>query len=119
MKKFIVAAALLALSGQASAITVTLTAHNQRSSSGTLSTLKWAVCSPTGATNACYSTTNAWTLANVEGGGSNATWDWNPVTGVLTSTGRYQATSFVSSNANGSSVISDKVTNIAASATSS
>jgi len=35
MKKVIIGAALLALAGQAGATTVTLTAYNQRSSSGT------------------------------------------------------------------------------------
>ncbi|MCK6370276.1 MAG: hypothetical protein L6Q83_02945, partial [Gammaproteobacteria bacterium] len=96
----------------ANAITVNLVAHNQRSSSGTLSTLKWATCAPTGATNPCLSTNSgttggAWSLANATG--STATWDWNPATGVLTSSGLFQTTSFVSSNANGSPVISDKV----------
>ncbi|MEO8445422.1 MAG: Ig-like domain-containing protein [Gammaproteobacteria bacterium] len=106
----VIALALLALSGPASAVSVRLDAQNQISSGGTLSTLKWKACSPTGATNPCLSTTNAWTLANATP--SNAVWDWNPVTGVLSMTGTFQTTSFVSSNANGSPVISDKVTNL-------
>ncbi len=106
----IITLALLALSGTASAVSVQLNAHHQRSSGGTLSTLKWKACSPVGATNPCLSTTNAWTLANATP--SNAVWDWNPVTGVLSMTGTFQTTSFVSSNANGSPVISDKVTNL-------
>ena len=113
MKKIILAGvtlALLGLSGMASAIQVTLTAHNSRSGSGTLSTLKWATCAPTGATNPCISTTNAWVLANVTG--STAVWDWDPGTGILSMTGTFQTTTHLSSNANGSSIISDKVTDM-------
>ncbi|MEO7385327.1 MAG: Ig-like domain-containing protein [Gammaproteobacteria bacterium] len=104
--------ALLVVSGIAAAapITVQLQAHNQRSSGGTLSTLKWKACAPTGATNPCLSTTNAWTLANATG--STAVWTWDAATGVLANTGFFQTTSFVSSNANGSPVISDKVTDL-------
>ncbi len=103
----VVALALLGLTGVASAVSVRMDAHNQRSSGGTLSTLKWKACAPTGATNPCLSTTNAWTLANAVP--SDAVWDWNAGTGVLSMTGTFQTTSFVSSNANGSPVISDKV----------
>ncbi|MEO7385681.1 MAG: hypothetical protein ABIX37_01965 [Gammaproteobacteria bacterium] len=113
MKRLILAATTLALLGasaMASAVSVTLTAHNSRSTSGTLSTQKWATCAPTGATNPCISTTNAWVLANVTG--STAVWDWDPVTGILSMTGTFQTTSHLSSNANGSSVISDKVTDM-------
>jgi len=104
--------ALLVLASAASAapISVRLDAHNQRSASGALSTLKWKTCAPTGATNPCYSTTNAWTLANASG--STAVWTWDAATGILAMTGTFQSTSFVSSNANGSPVISDKVTNL-------
>lgn len=109
MKKFIAALALLAISGAANAISLELVAHNQRSGAN-LSTLKWKACAPTGATNPCLSTTNTWTLANQTP--SNATWDWNPTTGVLTSVGLFQTTSHISSNANGSAVISDKVTDM-------
>lgn len=113
VKKTILAAtalALLGVSGMASAIQVTLTAHNSRSGSGTLSTLKWATCAPTAATNPCISTTNAWVLANVTG--STAVWDWDPATGILSMTGTFQTTTHLSSNANGSSIISDKVTDM-------
>lgn len=118
MKKVILAGAtlaLLGLSGMASAVTVTLTAHNQRSSSGSLSTLKWATCAPVGATNPCYSTSGVsqggiWSNANATG--STAVWDWNNATGVLSMTGIFQTTSFISSNANGAPVISDKVVNM-------
>jgi hypothetical protein len=112
-----VALALLALGGTATAapVSVTLDAHNQRSSSGTLSTLKWKACAPVGALNPCLSTSNVsaggqWTLANATP--STAVWTWDAATGVLAMTGLFQTTSFVSSNANGSSVISDKVTDM-------
>jgi hypothetical protein len=110
--------ALLVLAGAASAapVSVRLDAHNQRSSSGVLSTLKWATCSPVAPTNPCYSTTNAWTLANATG--STAVWTWDAATGVLSMTGTFQSTSFVSSNANGSPVISDKVVDLVIDTTS-
>jgi len=115
VRKVILAGATLALlgvSGMASAVTVTLTAHNQRASSGTLSTLKWATCAPVGATNPCYSTSGVsqggiWSNANATG--ATAVWDWDNATGVLSMTGIFQSTSFISSNANGLPVISDKV----------
>ncbi len=104
--------ALLVMAGAASAapVAVELEKHNQISSGGALSTLKWKTCSPTGATNPCLSTTNAWTLANATG--STAVWTWDAATGVLSMTGTFQSTSFVSSNANGSPVISDKVVDL-------
>jgi len=104
--------ALLGLSAVASAVPLTLTAHNQRAASGTLSTLKWATCSPASTTNACYSTSTVsqggiWANANATG--ATAVWDWDSSTGVLSMTGIFQSTSFISSNANGTPVISDKV----------
>ncbi|MBL8200786.1 MAG: hypothetical protein JNK40_07430 [Chromatiales bacterium] len=104
--------ALLVLAGAANAapVTVELQKHNQISSGGALSTLKWKTCTPTGALTPCLSTTNAWTLANATG--STAVWTWDATTGVLAMTGLFQTTSFVSSNANGSPVISDKVTDL-------
>jgi len=93
-----------------SLVTLQLQAHNQISAGGAFSTLKWKTCAPTGSTNPCLSTTNAWTLANATG--STAAWTWNPATGVLAMTGTFQSTSFVSSNANGSPVISDKVVDL-------
>ena len=102
---------LLAALNVANAYPVTLQAHNQRSNSGTLSTLKWKTCAPVATLNPCLSTTNAWTLANATG--STAVWDWNPATLILSSTGTFQTTSFLSSNANGSSVISDKMVSLA------
>ena len=101
---------LLGVPGISSAIPVTLTAHNTRSVSGTLSTWKWATCSPVATTTPCLSTTNAWTLANAVG--SNAVWDWNPVTGILAMTGTFQTSQFTTSSANGFPVLSDKVTNL-------
>ena len=102
---------LLAALNVANAYTVTLQTHNQRSNNGTLSTLKWKTCAPVATLEPCLSTTNAWTLANATG--STAVWDWNPGTKVLSSTGTFQTTSFLSSNANGSPVISDKMVNLA------
>ena len=113
MKRLFLASAtlvLLGVSGEASAIQVTLTAHNTRSNSGTLITQKWATCAPVSATNPCYSTTNPWTLANTTG--STAVWDWDPGTGVLSMTGTFQTTYFISSIATGTSVTSDKVVNM-------
>jgi hypothetical protein len=101
---------LLAALNVANAYTVTLQAHNQRSNSGALSTLKWKACAPVAKLTPCLSTTNTWTLANATG--STAVWDWNPATQVLSSTGTFQTTSFLASNANGSPVISDKLVNL-------
>ena len=107
---------LLATLNVANAYPVTLQAHNQRSNSGTLSTLKWKTCAPTALLNPCLSTAivdvrnRDWSLANVTG--STAVWDWNPVTQILSSTGTFQSTSFVGSNPNGAPVISDKVVDL-------
>ena len=105
--------ALLAIASSASAVTVTLIAHNQRSGSGTLSTLSWKTCpGPTYAIGSgCVNPTRPWETANGVTG-STATWDWNPVTGVLTSTGRFESTSHLSSNPNGSTIIDDKVVDL-------
>lgn len=93
--------ALLAASGVASAIPVALLAHNQRSATGVLSTLVW-----NGANAA-----NPWAIANGVTA-STATWDWNPATGVLSSTGRYEATVHISSNPLGSTILDDKVVDL-------
>jgi hypothetical protein len=94
MRKAIYALALLAVAGAVSAAPMTLIAHNQRSSSGTLSTLIWdgsnATTTPGMAVSAMAST---------------ATWDWDG--SVMTSSGFFQTTSHVSSMASLSSVISD------------
>lgn len=62
----------------------------------------------------CYNPANAW----VSGSGAataiqtagQSTWDWDGTT--LTQTGMLWATSFISSNANGTAVIGDKITNL-------
>ncbi len=108
--------ALLAVAGVASAapVPVRLDTHNQRSASGALSTLKWKFCTPLGATQPCLSsaatTGGNWAVANAVD--SNAAWTWDAATGVLAMTGTFQSTSFISSNANGSPVISDRVTDL-------
>ena len=101
--------ALLSVSGTVNAATATMVAHNTRSSSGTLSTQKWATCSPLAATNPCISATNPWDVSNGVTG-STATWDWDGTT--LTGTGTFWTTSHLSSNANGNAVVSDKVVNM-------
>jgi len=113
MKKTIIGAALLALAGQAGAATVTLTAYNQRSSSGTLSTLKWDGCTTYTSTTACINPLNA-NLSAMGITPSTAVWDWNPGTGVLSMTGDFNSASTLSSS--GSAVAlavnGDKVSNM-------
>lgn len=104
------------MASTANALPVTLLAHVQRSANGTFGTLKWSACAPTAANNPCISTTNAWVLANVTP--STAAWDWDPAAGVLTATGVFQTTSHFSSNANGPSIISDKVVDLVIDTTS-
>ena len=104
---------LLALANAANAYTVVLQAHNQRSNSGTLSTLIWKTCpGPAPFSAPCINATLPWAVSNGVTG-STAVWDWNPATQVLSSTGRYQATSFVSSNPQGSPVIDDRAVDLA------
>ena len=120
MKKVILAAALLALSGAANAMGVYLVAHNQRSSSGTLSTLKWAgpLSSPLAWTCATYTTTNPCinpANANLAAMGitaSTAVWDWTA--GVLSMTGAFNTASTLGSSgaAAASTVIGDRVTDM-------
>jgi hypothetical protein len=112
VRKLVLAIGLLAFTGVASALPVTLTAHNQRSSSGTLSTLVWKAGGPPYPVGSgLVNPGTAWNLANGVVG-SDAVWDWNPVTGVLSSTGTFQTTSYISSNPNGTPVISDKVVDL-------
>jgi len=123
MKKTIIGAALLALAGQAGAATVSLDmlAYNQRASSGTLSTLKWAgpsssalwTCATYTSTNPCINPANT-NLANAGIVPSTAVWSWDTVTGVLSMTGTFDAASTMSSSgsAAASMVIGDKVTNL-------
>lgn len=116
MKKSVLAGAtlvLLGLSGAASAIQVNLIAHNQRSSSGSLSTLKWASCGTFSSATACINPANA-TLAGMGITGSTAVWDWDPGTGILSMTGSFNTASTLGSSggAGASVVIGDKVTNM-------
>jgi len=113
-----VALGLLVLSGTAGAFTVRLEAHNQRSSSGTLSTLKWAgpassaswTCATFTTTNPCINPANA-NLAAMGITPSTAVWDWDPVTGILSMTGEFNTASTLSSSgaSAASAVIGDKV----------
>jgi hypothetical protein len=112
--KALVALALVALVGSAYAapVPITLLTHNQRSSSGSLSTLIWRNCGSPGTAPPCYNYGNAWTLANVDGSGSTAAWTWDNDTGVLAMTGLFITTSFISSNPVGPSVIGDRVSDL-------
>ncbi len=113
MKKIIFGAALLALSSQAGAISLTMTAFNQRSSSGSLSTLKWDGCTTYTSATGCINPANA-NLAAMGITPSTAVWDWNPVTGVLSMTGTFNSASTLGSSGSAvaSAVIGDKVTNM-------
>jgi hypothetical protein len=124
VKKIILAAAslsLLGLSGLASAVPVNLVAHNQRSSSGTLSTLKWAgpssspawTCATFTTGNPCINPANA-TLAAMGITASTAVWDWDAATGILSMTGAFNTVSTLGSSgaAAASAVIGDKVTDL-------
>lgn len=113
MRKVLLASALLAVSGAANAISLELVAHNQRSSSGTLSTLKWSGCTTYTTTSPCINPANA-TLTSMGITPSTAVWDWNPATGVLSMTGSFNTASTLGSSgaAAASVVIGDKVTNM-------
>ena len=106
-------AALLSVSGTVNAATATLLAHNQRSSSGSLSTLKWDGCATYSAATACINPANA-TLAGMGITPSTAVWDWNSATGVLSMTGSFNTASTLGSSgaAAASVVIGDRVTNM-------
>jgi len=110
---FLFTLALLAASGAANAAKVELIAHNQRSSSGTLSTLKWSGCTTYGTTTACINPANV-NLANMGITPSTAVWDWNAATGVLSMTGSFNTASTIGSSgaSAASAVIGDKVTNM-------
>jgi len=113
MKKVIIGAALLALSSQAGAISLTMTAVNQRSSSGSLSTLKWDGCTTYTSATGCINPANA-NLAAMGITPSTAVWDWNPVTGVLSMTGAFNSASTLGSSGSAvaNTVIGDKVTDM-------
>ncbi len=99
MKKVIFAVMMLAASSAALALPATLIAHNQRSSSGALSTLIWDG-SNTGSTGGM-------TVGAVA---STATWDWDGTT--LTGMGLYFGTSHISSNVMLAAVIGDRVVDL-------
>ena len=115
MKKLILGAALLALSSQAGAISVTLQTHNQRSGAGTgqPSVLRWD--GGPGCTNYAQYTNCINPASQMAARGmtaSTALWDWNPTTGVLSMTGMFNSASSLSSQSMGPMVIGDKVTDM-------
>ncbi|MCC7330927.1 MAG: hypothetical protein IT484_12380, partial [Gammaproteobacteria bacterium] len=71
----LIALAVLALLETAQAYPVRLLAYNQRSSSGTLSTLKWSGCTTYTTTSACINPGNA-NLSAMGITPSTAVWDW-------------------------------------------
>lgn len=121
MKKVILALFSLALVTVASVVNsdpvnVRLTAHNQRSGSGTLNILSWKTCDPpvppaTIYVSPCINPTNPWVVDNGVTG-STATWTWDAATGILASTGVFWTTSYISSNTLGKAVISDRVVDL-------
>jgi len=113
VKRIILALSLFGIGATANAITVELIAHNQRSSSGTLSTLKWSGCTTYGTTTPCINPGNT-TLSGMGITASTAVWDWNAGTGVLTMTGTFNTASTLGSSgaAAATVVLGDKVTNM-------
>jgi len=113
VRKALFALVVFAVSSSAMAATATLIAHNQRSSSGTLSTLKWSGCTTYATTTACINPANA-NLAAMGITASTAVWDWDSSTGILSMTGSFNTASTLSSSgaAGASAVIGDKVTNL-------
>lgn len=115
MRKLIITGALLAIAGQAGAATIALdmVAVNQRSSSGSLSTLKWSGCTTYTSTTGCINPANG-NLAAMGITPSTAVWSWNDATGVLSSVGAFNSASTLGSSGNAvaNTVIGDKVTNL-------
>jgi outer membrane receptor protein involved in Fe transport len=111
VRKAILLLGLLFVSNLAGAVQLTLVADNTRSSSGTLSYQVFKACTPpsNAATTGCSTFASSWQVANGVTG-STATWDWDGTT--LNATGIFQSTSHISSNPNGSSIISDKTVNL-------
>ncbi len=108
---------LLAVSNFADAATynLKLIVHNQRSSSGTRSTLVWKECTPSTNLAPCIaSPTPQWNIDN-NVVGSDAVWTWTPASGLdgtLAETGQYWVTSYINSNPRGTPVISDRVVDL-------
>jgi len=113
VKKSVAAVLMFLLSAaHVAAREVVLVSHHQRSAAGVLSTLVWQDCGSVGPFTApCINPANAWVVAKGVVP-ATATWDWDSATGVLTATGVYQATTYINSNPNGSSVLSDKVSDL-------
>ncbi len=109
---------LIAVWGSASAAPYVLVAWHQRSSSGALSSLFFKAGAAQGCPGPtykqpCYSPTNPWVASNgiiATVSAAAPTWDWDGTT--MTGTGLLWATSTISSIANGTPVISDKITNV-------
>ena len=118
----VAASTLLAGWTTAEAAAYKLIAWHQRSSSGALSSLFFKSGTTSGCPAAapfrqpCYNPANVFVSTNgiaTAVDGSPPTFDWNAGTGVMTQTGGILwATSFISSNANGTAVISDRVTGL-------
>ena len=108
---------LVALWSAAQAVPVKMLKHNQRSSSGTLSTLAWKNCGPTGTgpggifAAPCLNPTLPWIVANGVTG-SDVNWDWNSTDRRLTGTGLFWTHSYITSNPSGTSVLSDRIENL-------
>jgi hypothetical protein len=119
--KALVALALFGLVSAAYAApqAITLMTHNQRSSSGSLSTLVWKNCGSPGTAAPCYNYGNPWTLTNIDATGSTAAWTWDDATGVLAMTGLFITSSYISSNPVGTSVLGDRVTDLTINTTTS
>lgn len=113
MRKALFALVVFAVSSSAMAATATLIAHNQRSSSGSLSTLKWSGCTTYTNSTPCINPGNA-NLSAMGITASTAVWDWDAATGVLSMTGSFNTASTIGSSGStlASAVIGDKVTNL-------
>ena len=121
MATLVATSTLLAVWGTASAAPYVLVAWHQRSNSGALSSLFFKSGTAQGCPAAapfkqpCYNPGNQWVIDNNVATGIQTagapTFDWNAGTQTLTATGLFWATSFISSNANGTPVISDRITN--------
>ena len=123
----VVAAALVAASGTASAAPYNLYGYFQRSQSGILSSLSFKAGAAQGCPNyggppattniqPCYNPSHPWTSSNgvataiINAGQS--TWDWNSGTNTLTQTGLLWGASFINSFPSGTAVVSDRVSNV-------